>query len=224
MARNHCSRGFGLVENMVAVAIMAMGVVIATPFAGTMIRRAEGVGAVNTIRATLAAARLQAVKTGTNVVLLIDKSSDNAIHLSSFRDKASLTATSDYDGNGVQDAGEPSFMPVDVDSHLHFWKFGDTKDDVDAGVAFDGYAINGTLDSSLTHRIIFLPTGGILVPQNSNSGSPSATAPFGRGIYFADVNGKNFFRITISTSIASGARVDKYVPGRGYVSDNWTWQ
>ena len=64
----------------------------------------------------------------------------------------------------------------------------------------------------------------IAAPQNSNSGSPQATAPFGRGIYFADVTGKNYFRITISNTIASGTRVDKYVPGKGYVSDTWGWQ
>lgn len=224
MARIHSSGGFGLVETTVTAAIMAMGVLVAMPFAGTMIRRAEGVGAVNTIQATLAAARVQAVKTGANVVLVISKSPDNAIHLTSFRDKASLTAASANDGNGTQDAGEPSFSPMDVDSYLHFWQYGGAKDDVDAGVAFDGYLINGTLDADLTHRIVFLPSGGILVPQNGNSGSPSATSPFGRGIYFADVNGRNFFRITISTAIGSGARVDKYVSGRGYVSGNWTWQ
>jgi type II secretory pathway pseudopilin PulG len=224
MARIQSSRGFGLVENLVAVAIMAMGVLIAMPFAGTMIRRAEGVGAVNTIRAALASARLQAVKTGANVVLVISKQSGNSIHLESFRDKASLTTSSANDGNGVQDAGEPSSPPADVDSHLHFWMHGGVKDDVDTGIAFDGYIVNGALDAGLTHRVIFLPTGGILLPQNGNSGSPAATAPFGRGIYFADVNGRNYFRITISTVIASGTRVDKYVPGKGYVSENWSWQ
>jgi type II secretory pathway pseudopilin PulG len=223
MARIQSSRGFGLVEGVVAAAIMAMGVLIAMPFAGTMIRRAEGVGAVNTIRAALASARLQAVKTGSNVVLVITQNSDSSIHLASFRDKASLTGVSANDGNGVQDAGEPSFPPMDVDAHLRFWRWGGARDDTNTGVAFDGYVVNGSLDAGLTHRVIFLPTGGILLPQNGNSGSPSATAPFGRGIYFADVIGKNFFRITVSTAVASGARVDKYVPGKGYVSGNWSW-
>jgi Tfp pilus assembly protein FimT len=63
-ARFHSSRGFGLIENIVGTALLAMGVLVATPYAGTLIRRAEGVGAVNTIRATLASARLQAVKSG----------------------------------------------------------------------------------------------------------------------------------------------------------------
>ena len=223
-ARLQSSRGFGLIENIIFSGLIGLGVLVAMPYAGTMIRRAEGVGAINTIRATLAAARLQAVKTGTNVVLVISKNSNNSIRLSSFRDKADLTVASPNDGNGTQETGEPSFPPVDVDTHIHFWKFGGARDDIATGVAFDGYVINGTLNTDLSDRIIFLPNGGILVPQNSNSGSPAATAPFGRGIYFADQNGKNFFRVTIFTSIASGTRVDKYVPGNGYVTGNWNWQ
>jgi len=223
-ARFHSSEGFGLVENIVGAALLAMGVLVAMPYAGTMIRRAEGVGAVNTIRATLASARLQAVKSGANVVLVVTKNSGGSIVLTSFRDKADLAVASANDGNGIQDVGEPSFPLVNVDTHIHLWKYGGTKDDLTTGVAFDGYVVNGTLNSDLTDRIVFLPNGGILVPQNANSGAPVPTAPFGRGIYFADQNGQNFFRVTISTAIASGTRVDKYVPGTGYVSGNWAWR
>ncbi len=225
MARTQSCRGFGLIENMLVVGLMAMGVLVAMPFAGTMIRRAEGVGAVNTIRSTLAAARLQAVKTGANVVVLISKNPDNSIHLQAFRDKADLTATSANDGDCLQETGEPSLNPaVDVDGHVRFWIHGGAKDDLAAGAPFDGYAVNGAVNADLTNRIVFLPTGGIAAPQNANSGSPQATAPFGRGIYFADAIGKNFFRVTISSAISSGLRVDKYRPGSGYVSGNWSWQ
>ncbi len=209
---------------MAVISLMAMGVLISMPFAGTMIRRAEGAGAVNTIRATLAAARLQAVKTGANVVVVISKNANNGIHLQTFRDKADLTATSPSDGDCVQESGEPDLPAVDVDTHLHLWQHGGTMDDLSTGVAFDGYVVNGVADSTLTQRIVFLPTGGIAAPQNSNSGSPQATAPFGRGIYFADVAGKNFFRITIASTISSGTRVDKYVAGSGYITGNWAWQ
>jgi type II secretory pathway pseudopilin PulG len=224
MARFQSCRGFGLVENMVVIGIMAMGLVMAMPFAGTMIRRAEGVGAISTIRATLASARLQAIKAGANVVVVISLSSNNGIHLETFRDKASLTATSPNDGDCLQESGEPSLNPVDIDTHVHLWQYGGSKDDLATGAAFDGYLINGAVNAGLTHRIVFLPTGGIAAPQEANSGSPQATAPFGRGIYFADVTGKNFFRITVSNTIASGTRVDKYVPGKGYVSNTWAWQ
>jgi type II secretory pathway pseudopilin PulG len=224
MARFQSSRGFGLVENLVMVGVMAMGILMAMPFAGTMIRRAEGVGAINTIRATLASARLQAIKTGANVVVVISKSSNNGIHLEPFRDKADLTATSSGDADCVQVGGEPSLNPVDIDTHVHLWQYGGSKDDLATSAAFDGYVVNGAVNAGLTHRIVFLPTGGIAAPQGANSGSPQPTAPFGRGIYFADVTGKNFFRVTVSNTVASGARVDKYVPGKGYVSDTWGWQ
>jgi type II secretory pathway pseudopilin PulG len=225
MARSSrsCS-GFALAENLVVIGLISMGVLISMPFAGTMIRRAEGTGAVNTIRATLASARLQAVKTGANVVVVFSKNADNGIRLQVFRDKADLSATSPSDGDCVQESGEPDLPGVDVDTHVHFWQHGAAMDDLDSGVAFDGYVVNGVADTTLTHRIVFLPTGGIAAPQNSNSGTPQAAAPYGRGIYFADAAGKNFFRITIASTISNGARVDKYVPGSGYIAGNWAWQ
>ena len=224
MTRSHSCRGFGMVESLVVASLVAMGAVVAVPFAGTMIRRAEGVGAVNTIQATLAAARLQAVKTGVNVVVVISQNANNGISLQTFRDKADLTVSSENDGNGKLETGEPILSAVDLDTHVHLWSYGGTKDDLAASAVFDGYVINGAVDADLTNRIIFLPTGGIAAPQNGNSGLPQATAPYGRGVYFADVTGKNFFRVTISSTIASGTRVDKYAAGKGYVSGSWSWQ
>jgi prepilin-type N-terminal cleavage/methylation domain-containing protein len=224
MARIDSCRGFGLVESLVVISLMSIGVLFAMPIAGIMIRRAEGAGAVNTIRATLASARIQAVKTGANVVVVVSRSPNYGVRLLTFRDKASLTASSANDGDGVQESGEPTLGMIDMDTQLHLWKFGGAKDDVATAAAFDGYLVNDVLNADLTNRIVFQPTGGIAAPKNSNSGAPQATAPFGRGIYFADATGKNFFRVTMSNTIASGARVDKYVPGQGYVSGAWSWQ
>ena len=224
MARIDSCRGFGLVESLVVISLMSIGVLFAMPIAGIMIRRAEGAGAVNTIRATLASARIQAVKTGANVVVVVSRSPNYGVRLLTFRDKASLTASSANDGDGVQESGEPTLGMIDMDTQLHLWKFGGAKDDVATAAAFDGYLVNDVLNADLKNRIVFQPTGGIAAPKNSNSGAPQATAPFGRGIYFADATGKNFFRVTMSNTIASGARVDKYVPGQGYVSGAWSWQ
>jgi Tfp pilus assembly protein FimT len=224
MARIDSCRGFGLVESLVVVCLMSIGVLFAMPFAGTMIRRAEGVGAISTIRATLASARIQAVKTGANVVVVISRSQNNGVRLLTFRDKASLTASSANDGDGTQESGEPTLGMIDMDTQLHLWKYGGAKDDVATAAAFDGYVINDVLNADLKNRIVFQPTGGIAAPKNSNSGAPQAAAPFGRGIYFADATGKNFYRVTMSNTIASGARVDKYVQGQGYVSGSWGWQ
>jgi type II secretory pathway pseudopilin PulG len=224
MARIDSSNGFTVVENLVVISLMSIGVLFAMPFAGTMIRRAEGAGAINTIRATLAAARIQAVKTGANVVVVVSRSQNNGVRLVTFRDKASLTASSANDGDGIQESGEPTLAEVNMDPHLHLWKFGGVKDDLATAAPFDGYIVNDALNADLTNRIVFQPTGGIAAPKNANSGAPQATAPFGRGIYFADATGKNYFRVTMANTIASGARVDKYIPGQGYVSGAWGWQ
>ena len=224
MARFDSCRGFGFLENLVVISLMALGVLSALPFAGTLIRRAEGSSAINTIRSTLASARIQAVKTGSNVVVVISKSPNNAIRMATFRDRASLTSSSANDGDCVQESGEPSLTSVDIDTHLHLWKYGEAIDDLATAAAFDGYVVNDAVNAALTHRIVFLPTGGIAEPKSTNSGAPQPTAPFGRGIYFADLIGKNYFRITMSSTIVVGARVDKYVPGKGYVSSSWGWQ
>ena len=224
MARTDSSDGFTVVETLVVISLMSIGILFAMPFAGSMIRRAEGSSAINTIRATLAAARIQSVKTGANVVVLVSRSQNNGVRLVTFRDKASLTASSANDGDGIQESGEPTLAQVDIDPHLRLWKFGGAKDDLATAAPFDGYIVNDALNADLTNRIVFQPTGGIAAPKNANSGSPQATVPFGRGIYFADATGKNFFRVTVPNTIASGARVDKYVPGQGYVSGAWGWQ
>jgi type II secretory pathway pseudopilin PulG len=224
MARFGSCGGFGFVENMVVISLMSIGVLFAIPFAGTMIRRAEGAGAIITIRATLASARIQAIKTGANVVVLVSRSPNNGVRLLTFRDKASLTSISANDGDGVQESGEPTLAQVDLDPHLHLWKFGGVKDDLATAAPFDGYIVNDALNAALTNRIVFQPTGGIAAPKNANSGGPQPTAPLGRGIYFADATGKNYFRVTVSNTVASGARVDKYVPGLGYVTGAWGWQ
>ena len=156
--------------------------------------------------------------------IFVSRSQNNGLRLVTFRDKASLTASSANDGDGIQESGEPTLAQVDMDPHLRLWKFGGVKDDLATAAVFDGYIVKDALNADLTNRIVFQPTGGIAAPKNANSGAPQPTAPFGRGIYFADVTGKNYFRVTMSNTIASGARVDKYVPGQGYVSGAWGWQ
>ena len=192
--------------------------------AGPIIRKSEVLGAVTTIRATLAAARLQAVKSGANVVVVVSRNSNNGVHLEVFRDKADLATASVNDGDLVQESGEPRLSSVDIGGPIHLWKQGSAKDNLAASAPFDGYSVNSVLDPTLTNRIVFLPTGGIALPQNGNSGTPQSSSPEGRGIYFADAAGRNFVRVTIASAISSEARVDKYESGRGYVSSSWGWR
>jgi hypothetical protein len=100
---------------------------------------------------------------------------------------------------------------------VYVWKQGGTRDDLGEGAAFDKYAG----DNTLTNRIVFLPSGGIVPPQDASCGLPTTSG--GRGLYFADFEGKNFFRVTVESNLSGKFRVDKYVPGTGYVSSGWTW-
>jgi prepilin-type N-terminal cleavage/methylation domain-containing protein len=203
-------RGFSLFEILVVAALIGILVAIATPLAAKLIRRSEDMAALSTIRQVLAVARLEAVKTSANVVVVVSKDPNNVIRLKTFRDKASLTTTSADDGNGVQDAGEPTLGDFALSGRIHFWKQGGSEDDVSGAVLFDA------------SQIVFLPGGGITPPS-----SGPATPTGGRGVYFADWAGKNYFRVTVESDLSGKARVDKYIPGSGYYppspSTKWSW-
>ena len=98
-------------------------------------------------------------------------------------------------------------------------KSGGTQDDLTDGISFDRY--NG--DSTLVNRIAFLPSGGIAPPEDSSNSALPTTAG-GRGIYFADYFGKNYFRVTVDSDLSGHLRVDKLVAGTGYTPTGWVWR
>jgi hypothetical protein len=138
------------------------------------------------------------------------------IRLKSFRDKADLTTPSGNDGNGMQEAGEPTLGDVTLSPRIHLWK-GVIEDNVAGAVLFDTCAGDAS-----SRCIVFLPGGGIFPPA-----SGLATPSGGRGIYFADWQGKNYFRVTVESNLSGKARVDKYVQGSGYYppspATRWSW-
>ena len=225
--------GFMLVELLIVIVLIGLLAAIATPVAGKFIRRSEDLAACATIRQVLAVARLEAVRRTANVVVELSLSPDNRIRLRTFQDRAN-DATSPLPadeataaGNCVQDIGtfgtspttdEPTLGDVSLSPRIHFWKQGTARDSVAEGVRFDQYLGN----AALTNRIVFVPSGGISPPQDSNSGAVTNTD--GRGIYFADWGGKNYFRVTVESDLSGKARVDKYVAGPGYVTSGWHWQ
>jgi Tfp pilus assembly protein FimT len=227
-----------LVEVLIVMAILAALLLLIGPVAGKIIRRSQLVAAHSSVRQALATARLQAVKRGSNVVVLVNLANDNKLHLVTFQDRANdetnpLAADeASAAGNFQQDSGfalavdpvtnestdEPTLGDIVLPSTVAVWKQGESKHDLGAGVAFDTYAGNSTL----SNRIAFLPTGGIAPPEdNVNSGLPTTSG--GRGIYFADQAGRNFFRVTIDSDLSGKLRVDKFQAGTGYVSSGWTW-
>ena len=227
--RPRSEAGYTLAEVLIVLALIGLVSVIAVPVAGQLIRHSRGLGAFSSIRQTLATARLQAVKRGANVIVEISLSSEKSIRLRTFQDRAN-DATSPLPaaeqakaGNFQQDAflpatlSEPTLDDFTVAQGISVWKQGGTKNDLVEGAAFDKYAG----DATVVDRIVFLPSGGIVPPQDSACGLPTASG--GRGLYFADDQGKNFFRITVETNNTGKFRVDKYVAGTGYVTRGWSW-
>ena len=221
-----------LVEVLIVMAILAGLLLLVGPVAGKIIRRSQLVAAHSTLKQALATARLQAVKRGSNVVVLVSLSPDNKLRLVTFQDRANdetvplpadeATAA----GNFKQDSGfaagptknEPTLGDFTLPSTVVVWKHGGTKNDLTAGVAFDDY--DG--DSTLSNRIVFVPPGGIVAPEDTvNSGQPTPSG--GRGIYFADQAGRNYFRVTVDSDLSGRLRVEKYQEGQGYVPSGWTW-
>jgi prepilin-type N-terminal cleavage/methylation domain-containing protein len=225
--------GFSAVELLTVIAILGILALIGAPSAGKWIRRSEDVAAFSTIRQVLAVARLEAVRRQANVVVEISATPDQRVRLRTFQDRALDEASplpADEQaaaGNFVQDTGtfatspatdEPTLGDVTLSPRIHLWKQDGSRDDPATAIAFDQYAG----EAGLVNRIVFLPTGGIFPPEGSNSGLPTPSG--GRGIYFADWQGKNSFRATIESNLSGKCRVDMYVDGSGYRSNGWAWR
>ena len=231
LKRLRSSAGFSVAELLIVSSLLGLVSAVAVPVAGKMIRHSKGLGAYASVRQVFAAARLQAVRRGANVVVEVDLTEGKQIRMRTFQDRANDTTSplpADEQaaaGNFRQDTGtfatspatdEPTLSEFLVGHGIHLWKSGGQKDDL-AAALFDGYAG----DPSLTHRIVFLPSGGVVPPQATDCGLPTSAG--GRGIYFADVHGKNYFRVTVESNLSGKFRVDKHVPGKGYVSSGWSW-
>jgi prepilin-type N-terminal cleavage/methylation domain-containing protein len=224
-------RGFSLLELLVIVAIVGLLALLAAPLAGKIIRRAQDLGGYSAIRQALASARLQAVKRVANVVVLVSLTPEKEIHIHTFQDRSDNPANplpadeQTAAANFVQDTTflsaftEPTLADVTIPSSVHLWKSGGTKDDLTDGISFDRY--NG--DATLVDRIVFLPSGGIAPPEDSSNSALPTTAG-GRGIYFADSSGRNYFRVTIDSDLSGHMKVDKFVPGTGYTTTGWVWR
>ena len=227
-------RGFSLLELIVVVAILGLLTLFAAPLAGKIIRRTQDLGGYSAIKQALASARLQAVKRQANVVVVVSIAMPSQrIRLLTFQDRANNAANplpADEQaaaGNFQQDSGflagtthdEPTLADIILPTSVRLWKSGGTKDDLTDGVSFDKYAGN----AGLADRIAFIPSGGIAPPEDTgNSALPTTSG--GRGIYFADFFGKNYFRVTVDSDLSGHIRVDKLVEGTGYTPTKWVWR
>ena len=230
--RRRSEAGYSLAEALIVFALMGLVCMLAIPAAGTLIRHSRNIGAFSSVRQVLATARLQAVKRGANVVVEISLTPEKMIRLRTFQDRANDAASplpadeQSAAGNFRQDTGtfatspgtnEPTLGDFTVPPGIALWKSGGTANDLGAAAAFDKYAG----DATVVNRIVFLPNGGIVPPQDTACGLPTSSG--GRGIYFADSTGLNFFRVTVETNISGKFRIDKFVQGKGYVPSGWSW-
>jgi prepilin-type N-terminal cleavage/methylation domain-containing protein len=223
-------RGFSLLELLVVIAIVGLLAVLIAPLAGKIIRRTQNLAGYSGIRQALASARLQAVKRQANVVVIVSLTPENKIRLHTFQDRSDNPANplpADEQAkaaNYVQDTTflsaftEPTLADVVLPSSVRLWKSGGTKDDLTDGISFDRY--NG--DTTLVNRVAFLPSGGIAPPEDTSNSALPTTAG-GRGIYFADFFGKNYFRVTVDSDLSGHLRVDK-LTAAGYAPTGWVWR
>jgi prepilin-type N-terminal cleavage/methylation domain-containing protein len=233
-APGQAAEGFSLPELLLVIALVGIFAAVAVPTAGKMIRRARAFGSLATIRQVFAVARLQAIRRGANVVVLVTRTPEGLIHLHTFQDRAndaSVPLPPDEQaaaGNCRQDTGtfasspasdEPTLTDSTIAAGIRLWKHGDAPDDLGAGMSFDTY----NSDPLLEDRVVFLPSGGIVPPQDAGTSGPP-TASGGRGLYFADFSGRNYFRVTVESDLTGKIRSDKFEEGPGYVGSGWTWQ
>lgn len=226
-----------LLELLITVAILGVLALLAAPSAAKLIRRSQDLAAYSSMRQVLASARMQAVKRGANVVVLVDLTPENKIHMHTFQDRANdetsplPSAEQDAVGNFQQDLfggtpqAEPTLGDVVLPSTVMIWKQGGTPHATGPGIAFDTYTSPKPPDPpSDSNLIAFLPTGGIAPPEDTTNCYPP-TSTGGRGIYFADAAGKNFFRVTVDSEVSGRIRVDKYgpTPTAGYWPSGWQW-
>jgi hypothetical protein len=170
----------------------------------------------------------------------VDLTPENKIHMHTFQDRANdetsplPSAEQDAVGNFQQDlfGGTPQAEPTLGDVVLPSTVvIGAALPAIRELIAFDTYTPpppSTTPPGDLTDRIAFLPTGGIAPPEHPESHPPDTLG--GRGIYFADAAGKNYFRVTIDSDVSGRLRVDKFMetttaryPTAGYRPSEWQW-
>jgi hypothetical protein len=183
------------------------------------IGRAKTLSAVTSVVEVLSAARLHSVKRGVQIVVevTVEPPPSRRINLRTFEDRSGDFLYGTYTLPPPASGTAPEVILTDfvVDSSYHLWRQGGEIDDVATAALFNGYAGNGTLRS----RIVFVPDGGLIAPQSTDSANPTLTG--GRGLYLADAAGTGFYRVTFPTTLIARPRVDKWT-GAGYVPTKGT--
>jgi prepilin-type N-terminal cleavage/methylation domain-containing protein len=213
------SRGFTMAEVVITSALIGILTAVASPLIFRMMRRERLRSHASEIYSQVLAARMQAVKRNTPVVLFFDLPNRDIISWAE-------VAPFDYVQNP---ATEPTLSYWQIPKYLLFsFAPGGLTDGANA-VAFDTYLGN----AAIVDKIIFLGDGTLLQPQAANSARPArpgtytASVPFGsvncvasvcRGVFISDFDlnsdpHRNVFRISVDDFGVSGkASLLKYLP------------
>ncbi|HYK41018.1 MAG TPA: GspH/FimT family pseudopilin [Thermoanaerobaculia bacterium] len=230
-----------MIETLVVLVLAGILAAISAPFIERIIRHERLRSSVREVYSIVLAARMQAVKRNTQVIVKFDL--------------ANRTVYSWADGlpyNYTRDAGEDTLSTYRVPEWIYFRQAPDGSGvDSASAVAFDTY--NG--NPGLVDMIVFRGDGTILTPQSPISGRPqkpgtfTATVPSGsvncdagggrcRGVFMSDqpltgdTPNRNTFRISVDDFGSSGrASLLKWLStpegGNGgeqnYVPAPWNW-
>ena len=233
-ARSSFERGFTAIELLVAMAILASVCLFAGAYLRTILRREKVKASVRQIYTLVLAARMQALRHDSNVVLHVDLAARE------------VTAWADTSPNFIRDSTEPVLDSYRLPTDLVFRSVGGAINGSDS-VAFDDYLGN----PSLVDRVVFRSDGSLVAPQAANSQPPSRPLSYStnvppgsvncsaagcRGIFVADRSDdgadRNLFRISVDDYSRVGkASLLKWLPTeqggntgeRNFVPPPWKW-
>jgi len=233
-ARSSFERGFAAIELLVAMAILASVCLFAGAYLRTIFRREKVKASVREIYTQVLAARMQALRHDSNVVLQVDLATRE------------MTSWADPSAKFVRDSTEPVLESHRLPGDLVFRSVDGTINGSDS-VAFDTYLG----DSSLVDRIVFRSDGRLVAPQAANSQPPFRPVSYGanvppgsvncapagcRGIFVADRSDggsdRNLSRISVDDYSRIGkASLLKWLPAeqggnageRNFVPPPWKW-
>jgi prepilin-type N-terminal cleavage/methylation domain-containing protein len=233
-ARSSFERGFTAIEVLVAMAILASVCLFAGAYLRTILHREKLKASVREIYSLVLAARMQALRHDSNVVLQIDLAARE------------MTSWADASANFVRDSTEPVLMSYPFPADLVFRSVNGAVNGSES-VAFDSYLG----DPSLVDRIVFRSDGSLVAPQAANSQPPFRPVSYGanvppgsvncppagcRGIFVADRSdggaNRNLFRISVDDYSRIGkASLLKWLPAEqggnsgeeNFVPPPWKW-
>jgi hypothetical protein len=234
-------RGVSPVELLAVLAILGALLAFGIPAVGKMLRRMEGSSTLSGITRVLNSARLASIK-GVSLADAVTRPAPVVVMIERGGNGQQLRLWSFVDNNqnyAFDPTGTPPERRLDdvlLGKSFFLWKknadgTNGTKDQPDSSdtastslfSAFLPPTPPSTTGTEMKDRIVFLPGGGIVTSRITARGRPDALA--GRGIYVADKDGRNFFRVTIPSDIIAKPVSEKWVDTtNGYSSSGWSWQ